>query len=188
MLGKTYTAAVVATVFVGLTLNAAAASEVNAIAGKWQVRAFYTEDVASKERHDMYGAHPTGVMQFFPDGHFNAHVRTKPEIPMSVWEDVAYSLMPESERSISYEGTYRINGETMFVYVTRVHHEGPTGTDAFDMGWNEGLSTAEEPRSFQLVTGFNRRNLLSIETLPMRNPNGAGNTIVGRIVWERIPD
>jgi Lipocalin-like domain len=189
MLRKAYKAVAAATILVGLTLTSAAAREANAIAGKWEVRAFYTEDVASKERHDVYGSHPIGTMQLLPDGHFNAQIRNKqPDIPMSVWEDVAYSLMPESTREISYGGTYRVHAETMFVHVTNVRHEGLVGTDAFDMSWDEGRSTAEEPRSFQLVTGVNRRDLLSIETLPMPNPNGTGNTIVGRIIWDRMPD
>ena len=189
MLTKAYRAAAAATIFVGLMLSAAVAGEAKAIAGKWEVRAFYTEDVGSKERHHVYGPHPIGTMQLLPDGHFNAEIRTKQrEIPKSVWEDVAYSLMPESAPAISYGGTYRIHGETMSVHVANVRHEGLVGTDAFDMSWDEGRSIAEEPRSFQLVTGVNRRDMLSIETLPIPNPNGAGNTIVGRIIWERIPD
>lgn len=107
---------------------------------------------------------------------------------MSVWEDAGYSLMPETMRRISYEGKYRVLGATMFIQVTSVQHEGPVRTDAFDMSWNEGHSTAEEPRLFQFVTGLNERDMLNIETLPMRNPNGSGNNIVGRTILERIPD
>lgn len=189
MFRKAHKVVAAAIIFIGLTLTSATAREANAIAGKWEVQAFYIEDVATEERHDVYGSHPIGTMQLLPDGGFNAQIRNKqPDIPMSVWEDVAYSLMPESARGIVYEGTYRVQGDMVFVYVTKVRHEGLVGSDAFDMSWEEGRSAAEEPRLFQLVTVVNRRDMLNIETLPMRNPNGAGNTIVGRIIWERIPD
>ena len=187
MLRKAYRIAAAAMIFTALALNAASAVETNAIVGMWQVRAFYTEDVASKECHDVYGSHPTGTMQVWPDGHFNAYVRSN-EPAGSIWEDVAYSLMPGSERTTFYGGTYRIREGMMFVHVTNVRHEGPVGTDAFDMNWDEGRTTNEEPRSIHLVIGINRPDQLSIETAPMPNPNGGGNTIVGRIIWERIPD
>jgi hypothetical protein len=54
MFTRAYKAAGAATIFFGLMLSAAAAGEANAIAGRWEVRAFYTEDVASKERHHVY--------------------------------------------------------------------------------------------------------------------------------------
>ena len=186
---KAYKAAAAATILAALALNAASAGETNKIGGLWQIRAFYTEDVATKERHDVYGTLPTGTMQVWPDGHFNAYIRSnEPARVASIWEDAAYSVMPSSARTIFYGGTYRIDRAAIFVHVTNARPEGPVGTDAFDMSWDEGRTTAEEPRSFQLVTGVNRPDELSIETMPMPNPNGTGNTIVGRIVWERIPD
>jgi hypothetical protein len=189
MLRKACKAVAAATVFAGLTLSAASAGETNAIAGMWQVRAMYTEDVATNERHDVYGSHPTGTMQTWPDGHFNAYIRSnEPALVASVWEDVAYSVMPDSARAIFYGGTYRIDGQALFIHVTNVQHQGPVGTDAFDLSWNEGRTRAEEQRLFQLVTAADRTDRLSIATMPMPNPNGAGNTIVGRIVWERISD
>jgi hypothetical protein len=188
MFRKAYKAAV-ATIFAGLVLNGASARSASTVAGMWQVRAFYIEDVTSKERLDVYGSLPTGTMQLWPDGHFSAYVQSnEPARVGSIWEDVAYSLVPASARSTFYGGTFRIDGETIFVHVTNVRHEGPVGTDAFDMSWDEGRTTTEEPRSFQLVPAGNGPDQLTIETMPMPNPNGAGNTIVGRIIWERIPD
>ena len=189
MMRKAYKAVAVATIFAGLALSAASAGESNSIAGMWQVRAMYTEDVATKERHDVYGSHPTGTMQMWPDGHFNAYIRSnEPALVASIWEDVAYSVMPESARAIFYGGTYRIDGQALFIHVTKVWHQGPVGTDAFDLSWDEGRTRAEEQRAFQLVTTANRTDRLSIVTMPMANPNGTGNTIVGRIIWERISD
>lgn len=185
---KAYSLVAAVAIFAGLTPNAASAGQASVIAGMWQVHAFYTEDVATKERHDVYGSHPTGTMQIWPDGHFNAYLRSsEPALVASIWEDVAYSVMPQPARAIFYGGTYRIEGSTIFVHVTNARREGQVGTDAFDIGWDEGPTAAEEQRSFKLVTadGLDR---LSIETQPLPNPNGFENTIVGRIVLERIPD
>lgn len=189
MVRNVFRLAVAVTIFTGLALSGATAREIKTIAGMWQLRAFYTEDVATKERHDVYGAHSTGTMQVWPDGHFNAYVRSnEPARVASVWEDVAYSVIPDSAQAIFYGGTYRIDGETLFVHVTNAMHQGPVGPDAFDLSWDEGRTTAEEARSFRLVTAVDWLDQLIIATRPMLNPNGAGNTIVGRIVWERLPD
>src|SRR3954463_322589 len=85
-----------ATLLFALSLTAAAAGEANHIAGKWKLGAFYTEDLLSKERHNVYGPAPIGTMRLLSDGTFNAEIRTKQrEVSLSLWEDVAYSLIAE---------------------------------------------------------------------------------------------
>ncbi len=172
-----------------LTLTVASADEISPLAGAWNIRALYTEDIISKERHDVYGPNPTGAMQVRPDGRFNAHVQSYKPVPvLSMWDDVANVLASETGEAIDYGGTYRIDGESLFVRVKYVRHEGPVGPDTFDMSWDEGRSVDEEERSFQTVIGSDRQTQLIIETKPMPNPNGAGNTIIGRIIWQRLPN
>lgn len=176
-------------VLAGLVLAAASAEEINPLAGTWKIRAFYTEDVRSKGRHDVYGPHPTGIMQVRPDGHFTARVRSyKPMPVLSFWDDVANVLASESGHAITYTGAYRADGESLFIQVNSVRHEGPVGPDTFDMSWDEGRTIGEDERSFQIITGSDQKTQLVIETKPMPNPNGAGNTIVGRTIWQRVPD
>jgi hypothetical protein len=54
----------------------------------------------------------------------------------------------------------------------------------FDAHWNEGRTMREEERIFHIENGPLDREVLWVETLPIANPNGAGNTIVGRTIWE----
>jgi len=175
--------------FAALALSVASAEEISPLAGTWKIRAFFTEDVISKERHDVYGPKPTGIMQVRPDGYFDAFVRSYEPVPvLSMWDDVANVLASETGQAINYGGTYRVVGESLFVQVNYARQEGPVGPDTFDMSWNEGRSIGEEERSFQTVIGSDRQTQLIIETKPMPNPNGAGNTIIGRIIWQRLPD
>jgi len=145
----------------------------------WTIRAFYTEDVQTKARGNIYGEQPTGFIELWQDGSFAAHVQSGPPEP---------SAQPGLHRSIFYSGTYRVEGSKFYIRVTRVRHEGPVGTDAFDMSWEEGRMPVEEARSFRLSNGAGEVEELSIETAPMVNPNGTENIIVGRIVWARSPD
>lgn len=177
-----------AAVFTALAFTASA-DETSPLAGTWGIRAFYTADVTSKERHDVYGPHPTGTMKVWPDGHFTAHVRSYEPLPvLSIWDDIANVLASETEHAIFYGGTYRINGESLSVQVNDLRREGPAGPDTFDLGWDVGRTIGQEERSFQTVIGSDQQTRLIIETDPMPNPDGAGNKIIGRIVWQRLSD
>lgn len=189
MLTNAYKVAAAVLAFVSFSLGGAPASEMGKVAGMWQIRAFYTEDITTGERHDVYGSHPTGTMHVWPDGHFNASVQSiEPTRVANAIENIAYSATLGAVRAIFYGGTYRIDGGSIFVHVTHVRHEGPAGTDAFDMTWNEGRTTFEETRSFRLVKALNGPDEMIITTMPLANPNGTGNTIKGQVVWERLQD
>lgn len=178
----------VAAIFSSMAFTALA-DESNPLTGIWKIRAFCTTDVASKERHDVYGPHPTGTMRVWPDGRFTAHVSSYEPMPVfSIWDDVANVLASATEHAISYGGTYRIKGESLFVQINFVRREGPVGPDTFDMSWDEGRTIGQEERSFQTIIGSDQQTELIIETGPMPNPNGAGNMIIGRTVWQRLPD
>ena len=47
-------------------------------------------------------------------------------------------------------------------------------SNAFDLTWTEGRTPKEETRNFRIETDGQEREILRIETAPMRNPNGAG--------------
>jgi hypothetical protein len=67
------------------------------------------------------------------------------------------------------------------VNIDKAEHEGWVGAEPFDLTWTEGLTPKEEKRHFRLETDAQERDILRIETTPMRNPNGAENTIIGRL-------
>ena len=66
--------------------------------------------------------------------------------------------------------------------------EGWVGAEPFDLTWTEGRTPKEETRSFRIETDGQERDILRIETAPMRNPTGAENTIIGRLIWMRVSD
>jgi hypothetical protein len=74
------------------------------------------------------------------------------------------------------------------VNIDQAQHEGWLGSDAFDLTWTEGRTQKEETRNFRVETDAQEREVLHIETTPILNPNGAGNTIVGRLIWVRTSD
>jgi len=156
--------------------------------GMWKLVAFHTEDVQTKARNNVYGEQPIGYMRVWDDGRFDAYaVQDRPEPVQSIWEDVAqiFSEQAATYRAIFYSGKYRVDGDKLIVHIDRVLHEGWVGVQAFDMSWNEARTATAEVRYFYLASGPNDRDVLRIETPPTANPNGAGNTIIGRVVWER---
>lgn len=180
---------IAAVVIFGVLTFTASADESSPLTGTWRIRAFYTADVTSRERQDVYGPHPTGTMKVWPDGHFTASVSSYEPIPvLSIWDDVANVLASETEHATVYRGTYEIKGESPFVKIDFFRREGPVGPDTFDTSWDEGRTFGQEERFFQTLIGSDRQPELIIETGPMPNPNGAGNTIIGRVIWQRLPD
>jgi hypothetical protein len=161
------------------------------LVGLWKLVSFYTEDVHTKVRANVYGDHPKGYMAITADGRFHAYALSDwPKPAESVWEDVAqsFSLQAGAHRAIHYSGKYRGDRDKLIVHVDRALHEGWVGTDPFDISWTEGRTATEEMRSFRLTGGGPEGPTLNIETPAIPNPNGAGNTIIGRVTWEQTSD
>ena len=172
----------------GLSLFTSPSLSQNAprIEGLWKLVSFEVEDVQTKARAHVYGEQPWGYMQVMASGKFYAWARTQALRPVeSLWEDVARSIGGAEViyRAVFYSGTHRIDGDRFIVDVEQATNEGPVGPAPFDLSWSEGRTAKGEVRRFHLEIGGEDRDLLRIETLPMANPNGAGNVIVGRTVW-----
>ena len=162
------------------------------VAGLWRIMAFHTEDVATKAQNHLYGKQPIGFMKLETDGRLSAWLASgwPAQTVQSVWEDVASSF--ESERStyraVFYTGQYRLREGTLLVNIDNAEHEGWVGAEPFDLTWTEGRTPKEETRHFRIETDAHEKEVLRIETVPMRNPNGAENTVIGRVIWRRVPD
>jgi hypothetical protein len=159
------------------------------LVGLWKIVSFQTEDVQAKTLNNIYGAHPFGYMQVTRDGRFSAFVfSNQPEPVQSVWEDAARALSGQAaiRSGIIYSGKYRLEGNKFIINVERARHEGWVGLNPFDMSWNEGRTLTEEVRYYRLESDSLDSDLLRVETPHIANPNGAGNIIIGRIIWERI--
>jgi len=168
-------------------LSGPASADNRKLAGLWKLVSFQVEDVASKTVSNVYGEHPRGYLSLTSDGRFHAYAfRAAVGPEPSLYDDIACSRPCEaSDSGIIYAGTYRLDGSTFVMRVSFAQNEGPVGVGPFDLTWTEGRTASEERRPYQLEEDRAEGMILKIETPPMTNPNGAGNTIVGRVVWER---
>ena len=161
------------------------------VPGLWKVVDFHTEDIVTKERVYPYGQHPIGYMKLETDGRSYAWLASgwPADQGQLVSKDAATSgVPPAAYQATFYSGRYRLNGAVLRVYVERSEHEGLVGSQPLDLAWTEGRTRQEELRHFVIETDGQEREILRIETAPMRNPNGASNTIVGRSIWARSSD
>lgn len=162
------------------------------VAGLWKIVAFHTEDVATKGQNRLYGERPIGFMKLETDGRLSAWLASgwPSQSVQSVWEDAARSFDPQQPayRAVFYSGQYRLNDTEFFVNIDQAQHEGWVGAEPFDLTWTEGRTSTEEMRNFRVETDGQEREILRIETAPMPNPNGAENTIIGRLIWARVSD
>jgi len=162
------------------------------VAGLWRIVAFHTEDVATKAQNRLYGERPIGFMKLETDGRLSAWLASgwPSQSVQSVWEDAARSFDSHGSayRAVFYSGRYRLDETKFFVNIDQAQHEGWVGAEPFDLTWTEGRTQKDETRNFQAETDGQEREILRIETAPMLNPNGADNTIVGRLIWMRVSE
>jgi Lipocalin-like domain len=162
------------------------------VAGLWRIVAFHTEDIATKAQNRLYGERPMGFMKLETDGRLSAWLASDwpSQSAQSVSEDAALSFASQRSayRAVFYSGRYRLNENEFLVNIDQAQHEGWVGVESFDLTWTEGRTLKEETRSFRIETDRQEREILRIETAPMRNPNGAENTIIGRLIWTRVSD
>jgi hypothetical protein len=187
MLARTMIAAAFSVLF--LSPAPASAEDSEGPVGSWELASFYTEDARTKIRYNVYGPRPKGYMVVTHDGHFHAYVATDwPNPEPSIWGDVAQYLAQQTgaHRAVRYSGRYRVKGSQFIVRVDQAWHDGRVGADPFDISWTEGRTMTEETRTFFIMPGSELSpEALHIETAPMPNPNGFGNTTIGTVVWVR---
>jgi Lipocalin-like domain len=142
--------------------SAAAADDREKLLGNWKLVSFFTEDVDSKQRNDVYGERPNGYIGFTPAGRFFAFAtadgRKSPQNPEE--QAAAFRYM------IAYTGKFRLEGDK---FITKV-----------DVAWNEGWVGTEQVRFWRVEEGK-----LHIISAPIPNPNVPGGKMIGILVWER---
>ena len=153
---------VVSSVVLLLIGSSAWANDAERLLGNWKLVSFYTEDVQTKQRNNVYGERPDGYIGFTPAGRFFAFATADGRKP---------PLMPEEQAAafrsmIAYTGKWRLEGEK---FITKV-----------DVAWNPAWVGTEQVRFWRL-----EENKLLITTAPLPNPNAAGSMMIGTLVWER---
>ena len=134
--------------------------------GTWKLQSFTTEDVATGRKTNMFGAHPSGYLNYGPDCRMCAILvkegRKAPDalVPTDVERVDLYSGF------IAYAGTYSIEGDKVS------HH--------IDASWNQSWTGTTQVRQFR-IDG----NSLYIRTLPAKDPM-TGNETSAVLVWIKV--
>ncbi|MFM0209616.1 lipocalin-like domain-containing protein [Paraburkholderia sediminicola] len=134
--------------------------------GTWKLQSFTDEDVATGQKTDLFGAHPSGYLSYGPDGRMYAILvkegRKAPDtlVPTDAERVDLYSGF------IAYAGTYSIEGDKVS------HH--------IDASWNQSWTGTTQVRQFR-IDG----NVLYIKTLPAKNPV-TGNESSAVLVWIKV--
>jgi hypothetical protein len=130
--------------------------------GNWKLVSVYAEDVQTKQIYNPYGRHPKGYIAFTSSGRFFALITADGPKPQTVEEEQAAAF-----RSMAaYTGKIRIEGEKFIIKV--------------DVAWNKAWVDTEQTRFWRF-----EGNRLNIISAPVPNPNVAGSSLIGYLVWER---
>jgi len=104
--------------------------------GTWKLQSFTTEDVATGEKTNMFGDHPSGCLSYGPDCRMYA-------ILVKEGRKAPDTLVPnDAERVdlysgfIAYAGTYSIEGDKVS------HH--------IDASWNQSWTGTTQVRQFRI--------------------------------------
>jgi hypothetical protein len=134
--------------------------------GTWKLQSYTTEDLATGQKTDLFGAHPSGYLSYGPDCRMYAILvkegRKAPNtfVPTDAERVDLYSGL------IAYAGTYSIEGDKVS------HH--------VDASWNQSWTGTTQVRQFR-IDG----NSLYIRSLPARNPI-TGKESSSVLVWIKV--
>jgi Lipocalin-like domain len=148
-----------------LSATAARAAD-NPLIGTWTLKSFVREVVATGERINERGEHPSGYLGYAPDGRMYAII---------TWDNrmAPGDVVPTNEERIklfgtmiSYAGTYTFDAEKV------VHH--------VDISWNQNWTGTDQVRFYKLDG-----NTLTITSAPAKSfVDGRESRNI--LVWERL--
>jgi Lipocalin-like domain len=146
-----------------LLSSSALADDREKLLGNWKLVSFFTQDVQTKQRSNVFGEHPDGFAGITLERLFAfvaAEGRKAPQAP----EEQAAAF----RTVVAYTGKWRLEGEKI---ITKV-----------DVAWNPAWVGTEQVRYWR-VDG----NKLFITTAPMSvpSPDGTEKMLIGTAVWEK---
>ena len=145
----------------------AQAHQTDSIVGTWKVLSYIREEIPSGAKSDVMGAHPSGYINYGPDGRMMVIIvgdRKKPVGPVATPEE-AKALISSL---ISYAGTYTVNGEAKTV----THH--------IDVSWDESRTGESFERTYRLDG-----DRLTLTTRPSKDPV-TGKESVRTLIFEKV--
>lgn len=138
--------------------------------GTWKLVSYLREEIPSgaKTKSDVMGPHPTGYINYGPDGRMIVIVvgsdRKKPAGPVATPEE-AEALI---RSMLAYAGTYTIDPEAKTV----THH--------IDVSWDQSRTGESHVRTYKLDGDH-----LTLTTQPSSDP-ATGKKTVRTLIWERL--
>src|ERR1700692_3956380 len=139
----------------------------DSIVGTWKVLSYIREEIPSGAKSDVMGAHPSGYINYGPDGRMMVIIvgdRKKPVGPVATPEE-AKALISSL---ISYAGTYTVNSEAKTV----THH--------IDVSWDESRTGESFERTYRLDG-----DKLTLTTRPSKDPV-TGKESVRTLIFEKV--
>jgi hypothetical protein len=143
--------------------SSALADDARRLLGNWKLVSFFTEDVQTKHRNNVFGEHPSGFLGFTPGRFFGFAMAEGRKVPQTPEEQAAaYRTV------IAYTGKWRLEGDKFITKVEVAANPGWVGTD--------------QVRFWQF-----EENKLFIRTAPtsMAALDGTEKTVIGNLVWEK---
>ncbi len=136
--------------------------------GTWKLVSYVGEEVPSGARSDVMGPHPSGYINYGPDGHMMVIItgsdRKKPAGPVATPEE-AQALL---RSLLAYAGTYTID----LAVETVTHH--------IEVSWDETRIGESHVRTYRLES-----DRLTLTTQPSRDP-ASGKQTVRTLIFERL--
>lgn len=139
-----------------------------AILGTWKLVSYVREELPSGARSDVMGAHPSGYINYGPDGRMIVLIvgsdRKKPAGAVAT-PDEAETLI---KSMLAYAGTYTIDSEAKTV----THH--------VEISWDQSRTGTDQVRTYKL-----EGNQIALTTEPSADP-ATGKRTVRTLIWERL--
>jgi len=150
-----------------LAQTGAAAPAATQIIGTWKLVSYVGEDVASGNKTDVMGPHPSGYIEYGRDGRMIVIIvgtdRKKPAASVATPAE-ALSLLTSL---LAYAGTYTLD--------TAAH----TVTHHIEVSWDQTRTGESHVRTYRF-----EGDRLTLTTQPSRDP-ATGRSSVRTVVWER---
>jgi Lipocalin-like domain len=145
-----------------------ASSEPKKLLGTWKLVSYVGEEFPSGARSDVMGPHPSGSINYGPDGRMMVIIvgsdRKRPVGPVATQEE-AQALI---RSMLAYAGTYTVDVSAKTV----THH--------VDISWDQSRTGESFVRTYKL-----EGDRLTLTTQPSNDPV-TGRKTVRTLVWERM--
>ena len=138
------------------------------ILGTWKLVSYVREEVASGAKSDVMGAHPSGYINYGPDGRMIVIIvgsdRKKPGGPVAT-PDEAEALI---RSMLAYAGAYTIDSKAK------------TLTHQIDVSWDQSRTGESHVRRYSLDG-----DRITLTTEPSNDP-ATGKKSVRTLTWEKV--